>query len=113
MRKNEYTSLEEFTSQYCGIRHPAEDKWFGLKFSWNGKEYRLHTGLMYADEPSILPDGSEVLFGLYEKVLAPDADFRLIQQFPSMDALLESRCIEGRRFAEIIMDDDTELLGQD
>ena len=42
MRKNEYTSLEEFTSQYCGIRHPAEDKWFGLEFSWNGKEYRLH-----------------------------------------------------------------------
>ena len=30
MRKNEYTSLEEFTSQYVGEWGPSDGHWFGL-----------------------------------------------------------------------------------
>lgn len=30
MRKNDYTSIEEFTSQYTGIWAPSEGHWYGL-----------------------------------------------------------------------------------
>ncbi len=113
MRKNEYSSLNEFMSQYCGIWAPSEEKWFGLDFSWNGRQYRLHTGLMYDNEASTLPDGRTILFGLYEKTNESDSEYHLIKQFASMDELLASRCIEDRLFSDVIMDDDTELLGQD
>ena len=66
MRKNEYESLEQFTSQYVGEWNPSGGHWFGLDFMYRGKEYRFHTGCMY-DEPVLLPDGKEVLFSLYRK----------------------------------------------
>ena len=50
MRKNEYESLEQFTSQYVGEWNPSGGHWFGLDFMYRGKEYRFHTGCMY-DEP--------------------------------------------------------------
>ena len=62
MRKNEYTSLEEFTSQYVGEWGPSDE---------------------------------------------------LLGKYDSMDELLESRVIGSRPFREVIMDDDTVLLGQD
>ena len=36
MRKNEYTSLEEFTSQYVGEWGPSDGHWFGLDFEYKG-----------------------------------------------------------------------------
>ena len=66
MRKNEYESLEQFTSQYVGEWNPSGGHWFGLDFMYRRKEYRFHTGCMY-DEPVLLPDGKEVLFSLYRK----------------------------------------------
>ena len=40
-------------------------------------------------------------------------DYTLLGEFATMDDVLDSTCIEGKPFAEIIMDADTELLGQD
>jgi len=39
--------------------------------------------------------------------------YELLGEYADMHDLLESRVIEGRSFAEVIMDDYTELLGQD
>ena len=64
----------------------------------------------------ILPDGREVLFGLYCKKDIRGADnreYELLAEFADMSEALESTVIQGRPFKEVIMDDDTELVGQD
>ena len=50
MRKNEYTSLDQFTSQYTGEWSPSEGHWYGLDFLYKGKEYKFNTGSMFNSE---------------------------------------------------------------
>ena len=104
MRKNEYNSLEEFTSQYIGEWSPSDGHWLGLDFKYNGKEYRLSTGAMF--------NNSEIdcLFYLYYN---NGNTYKLLGAYKNMDDLLKSKVIEQTAFASIIMNDDTELLGQD
>ena len=115
MRKNEYESLEQFTSQYVGEWNPSGGHWFGLDFVYGGKEYRFHTGCMY-DESVLLPNGKEVLFSIYRRKEFIDADkreYELLGAYSDMREVLESTVIQGRPFKEVIMNDDTELVGQD
>ena len=56
MSKNEFTSIDQFLSQYTGEWGPSDGHWYGLDFSWNGCKYRFHTGAMYESEPLTLPD---------------------------------------------------------
>jgi hypothetical protein len=115
MRKNEYKSLEQFTSQYTGVWGPSDGHWFGLDFIYRGEEYRFHTGWMY-EKPGVLPDGREVMFGLYHKKdmkTSDECEYELLGEFADMSEVLESTAIQGRPFKEVIMDDDTELVGQD
>ena len=111
MRKNEYTTLKEFTSQYTGEWNPPNGNWYGLDFSYHGNEYRFHTGTMYANENEVLENGKEVLFGLYFK--NDNDNYTLLEQFATMDDVLESNVIENTPFKIVIMADETELLGQD
>lgn len=115
MRKNEFNSLEEFTSQYIGVWGPSDGHWFGLDFSYNGIEYRFNTGSMYEKQDTTLSNGKEALFGLYRKDSNPKAKRRyvLLEEFADMEDALNSTCIEGVTFREVIMDDNTEILGQD
>lgn len=54
------------------------------------------------------------MFGLYKKINKElYGKYELLGEYADMLDLLESRVIEGRSFAEVIMDDYTELLGQD
>ena len=112
MRKNEYTSLDQFTSQYTGEWSPSEGHWYGLDFLYKGKEYRFNTGSMFNSENTILKDGREAVFGLYLKNLADDS-YILLEEFATINDALESCCIKGKPFKEIIVDGDTELVGQD
>ena len=112
MRKNEYTSLDQFTSQYTGEWSPSEGHWYGLDFLYKGKEYRFNTGSMFNSENTILKDGREAVFGLYLKNLADDS-YILLEEFATINDALESCWIEGKPFKEIIVDGDTELVGQD
>lgn len=115
MRINEYNSLEEFTSQYIGEWAPSENHWFGLDFSYNGTEYRFNTGSMYEQQDTVLPNGKKALFGLYRKSNEPKSkkEYTLLEEFANMNDALNSTCIEGIAFKKIIMDDNTEILGQD
>ena len=82
---------------------------------YRGKEYRFHTGCMY-DEPVLLPDGKEVLFSLYRKkecIASDKREYELLGAYSDMSEVLGSMVIQGRPFKEVIMDDNTELLGQD
>ncbi|MDC7293550.1 hypothetical protein NXH67_08485 [Butyrivibrio sp. DSM 10294] len=63
-----------------------------------------------------LPDGRELAFGLYRKreFLNNDSrEYDLLGEYANMDEVLNSTVIGGRLFKDIIMDDETELLGQD
>jgi hypothetical protein len=115
LRKNEYTSLEEFRSQYIGVWAPSEGHWLGLDFSYKGTEYRFQTWPMYKAEATILPDGRTAVYGLYRKNVGkkPSREYSLLEEFATMDDVLLSTCIGEKPFSEVIMDDDTELLGQD
>lgn len=115
MRKNEYKSLEEFTSQYIGEWSPSDGHWYGLEFRYGSNEYRLHTWQMHADDPIVTPDGHEVLFGLYSMNpnVTGSGKYILIASFASMDELLNYSGIGNQPFRDIIMDDNTEITGQD
>lgn len=115
MRKNEYNSLEDFTSQYTGVWAPSEGQWFGLDFFYNGIEYRFNTGSMYKEKNTILPNGKEAIFGIYRKNNNPTSknEYVLLEEFADMEDVLNSTCIDGIAFRDVIMDDETELLGQD
>ncbi len=115
MRKNEYESLEQFKSQYVGEWGPSDGHWLGLDFVYSGVEYRLQTWSMYRKE-AILPDGREVMFELHRKkqdVALGEKEYELLGEFADMSELLECTVIQGRPFNEVIMDDDTEIVGQD
>lgn len=115
MRKNEYNSIDEFTSQYVGVWGPSDGHWFGLDFSYNGNEYRFNTGSIYEKNDTILSDGREALFGIYRKDSNSNAakEYVLLEEFADMEDALKSTCIEGIPFKQVIMDDNTEILGQD
>lgn len=111
MRKNKYTTLKDFTSQYTGNWNPSDGNWYGLDFYYRGNEYRFHTGTMYANENEVLEDGREVLFGLYLK--NDNNKYTLLEQFATMNEVLESNAIQNTPFKIVILDNETELLGQD
>lgn len=119
MRKNELTSLDELKSQYTGVWAPSDGHWFGLDFRYNGIEYRLHTGSMYEANETTDEDGIIHQFGLYRKSDKVDPEhpdftlYELLDEKASLDDLLDSTAIEGIAFRDIIMSDDTILLGQD
>lgn len=119
MRINEYQSLDEFISQYTGIWGPSEGHWLGLDFSFAGNEYRLQTGSMYETNDTILADGRIAVFGLYIKQPVVGLrnqdmpEYVCLGEYADMNDLLSSVVIEGKPFRDVIMDDMTELLGQD
>ena len=68
----------------------------------------------------IMELSTDYTLGLYKKVLRDDEvssehrrKYELLGKYADMHDLLESRVIEGIPFSEVIMDDYTELLGQD
>ncbi|MBE5779393.1 MAG: hypothetical protein E7331_08705 [Clostridiales bacterium] len=115
MRINEYQSLEEFTSQYTGEWSPSDGHWFGLEFRYEAHDYRLHTGIMHENDPERDSEGREILFGLYAMNLhaSEGEQFVRLASFASMDELLCFTGIGSRPFREVIMDDSTQILGQD
>lgn len=119
MRKNEYNSLDEFLSQYIGVWNPSENHWFGLDFLYNGVEYRLNTGTMYGEKNKIDDNGKVIQFGLYRKTNKKNSKYpdlylyELLVEKESVVELLDSLVIEGIPFKDVIIDDNTELLGQD
>ena len=119
MRKNELNSLNELKSQYIGVWGPSDNHWYGLDFSYHGCEYRLHTGSMYGENEFADSNGALRQFGLYRKTGKSDPNhpelflYELLDERQSLDDLLKSTVIDNKSFSEVIMDDDTVLLGQD
>ena len=111
----EFTSIDQFLSQYTGEWGPSDGHWYGLDFSWNGCKYRFHTGAMYESEPLTLPDGRDADFGVYRKLDNPVGghEYELIGKYATTAEAVKQCIIDGISLAEIIVHPDTELLGQD
>lgn len=105
MKKNEYNCLDDFLAEYTGKRDPANNQWYGLEFLYKGHYYRL--------------DVSGGQFSLMEIIFAKGetypsiAEYRMIARDQKMTDLLEEIVVAGKKFKEIIIDDETELLGKD
>lgn len=118
MRKNEYDNIEQLKSQYIGVWGPSDGHWFGLDFLYHGKEYRIHTGTMYGDDDNVV-NGIVKKFGLYLKTNEPDEKYPdickyiLLYEYQSFEELLQNAMIVNVPLEIAIMDDNTEMLGQD
>lgn len=112
MRINEYSSLDEFKKQYIGEWNPAEGHWLGIDFIFDNQEWRMQTYPMYKSDCT-LPDGREGIFGLYKKTPKDSQEYELLGEYATMEDLLDSKVICDKPFREVIMDDNTEIIGQD
>ena len=64
---------------------------------------------MYNEQNTILPNGKEAIFGPYKKNKSSknEKEYILLNEFANMDDALNSTCIEGIPFRQVIMGDDT------
>ncbi len=122
MRLNYYNSLEDFIGEYSGIRSEKYDTVYGIDFTYNGKLYRMTMDQMEPDDVrKKFEDKLNKKLGKYEVALVDpngSSDFQyhnyqFIGWYDDIYDLLENCYIEGRKFKDVIMDDYTEIEGQD
>ncbi|WP_302390629.1 MULTISPECIES: hypothetical protein [Phascolarctobacterium] len=71
---------------------------------------------MYNSKCTILPDGEEALFGVDRFSAIKDSkghEYSLIGEYSDMENLLNNCTIDGIKFRDIIMDDNTQMIGKD
>lgn len=108
-----YNSIEEFKYQYNGQWSPVDDHWFGLDFMHNGESYRFNTWSEGNRNMDCLPDGRKIKFSIFRNISREERRYTLLGDYNSMDEVLASTVIDGMPFSDIILADDTTLLGQD
>ncbi|MBR0262235.1 MAG: hypothetical protein IJQ85_10655 [Selenomonadaceae bacterium] len=115
MRINEYNSLDEFIYEYDSGRRPSTEthgrKFMGIEFLHGGVYYRM------CFEPAE-NDGERRFYYVYimhcETQGYPAAErFETIGRYENFKDLLENFLIDGKSFKEVIMNDNTEILGKD
>lgn len=124
MRINEYNNLEEFIYEYEKGRAPSTEhskrRYMGIEFKYNGEYYRMcREPVKEDDEDAVwLDDGRlgryDVMLMHCENTGYPLAEsYDLIGWYADIYDVLENCIIQGKKFKEVIMDDSTEILGQD
>ena len=118
MRQNEYNNLQEFVEEYDGKDYKAHQSFIGIEFTYHGVYYRM------CREPGpkswwpILPDGLKgryrvVIVHWHETPTELNFDYELIDWYRDIDDLLENCSIDGKSFQEVIMADETKIIGKD
>lgn len=124
MRINEYESLDDFIYEYSVGREfswqneEQRERFMGLEFEYGGVYYRLCREPFEEGYTPILPNGKPGLYNVTimhcKKYGYPSADeFESIGWYDSMDSLLNDCFINDKSFREVIMDDETQILGKD
>lgn len=122
MRKNDYKSINEFIGEYSGKRNDKYNKLYGLDFKFNGKLYRMTMDQMEPDDVRQKFESKlKRKLGKYEVALVDtniDSDFRFneyhfIGWYDDIYDLLENCFIDGIKFKDVIMNDDTIIEGKD
>lgn len=124
MRINEYNNLEDFIFEYSkGTEFSWQNKekrrrYMGIEFSYHHCYYRMCREPIDEKKRPILDNGKRALYDVMlincGKDGYPGLDhYDLIGWYADLDDVLDHCIIEGRPFKEVIMDDDTEILGKD
>ena len=124
MRINEYNNLDEFIFEYCKGRESSSDnpeqrqRFMGIEFSYNGVFYRMCREPLEQESSA---NNNAQNPGIYNLMIMhcdsqeyPVADsFESIGYYSDLDDLLNNCIIDEKPFREVIMDDETEILGKD
>jgi|GEM_PF-6517632 len=100
-----YKNIDDFKKQYTGQRDPANDKWYGLEFSYLGNYYRFD----YIDQT----------INLYALIIAKNSQYpdikktKLLSSFSNIDDALNYCIDDNKKFKDILISQEIELLGQD
>lgn len=122
MRKNDYKSLDEFIGEYSGIRSEKYDTVHGIDFRFNGKLYRMTMDQMEPNElRNVFENKLNKKLGKYEVALVESdgssdfqfEEYQFIGWYNDIYDLLENCYIDGIKFKDIIMADDTIIEGKD
>ena len=123
MRVNEFIELKDFIYEYeSGRSIPADNldrqKFMGIEFKYNDVYYRMCREPLDENEKVIFSDGRtgqyDVILLHCEKTGYPQSEsYELIGWYADLDDVLENCMIQGRKFKDVIMDEQTEILGKD
>lgn len=113
MRVNEYKSFEEFFEEYNYDRDIEKEHYIGLEFEFHGEYYRL--GHDYSSE-----DAYEFKYWTYElssnesgEKIYLTSEWKNIGQYKDLNDALDNWIIDGKKFREVIMLDETKILAKD
>lgn len=117
MRINYYSNLQQFYDEYSDIPIANIRKFIGIEFIYKNKYYRM------CNEPkgSGVPcdsNGTELSFAVYEvdwhgNICGHNFTYTPLGFYHDLDEVLDNCIIQGRKFKDIIMDDNTEIISQD
>lgn len=124
MKKNEYDSLDDFIYEYSVGKEFSwqneenRERFMGIEFESMGIYYRMCREPYDKEHTPILSNGK---IGLYHMMIMhcdqygyPMADrFETIGWYDSLESLLENCMLAGRPFRDVIIDQNTEILGKD
>ena len=123
MRINEYNDLQEFIYEYeSGRSIPADkldrQKFMGIEFKYNDVCYRMCREPRDDKDTVVLSGGRigqyDVMILHCEKTGYPLSEsFELIGWYADLNDVLNNCIIQERKFRDVIMDDQTEILGKD
>ena len=90
----------------------------GVEFKYNNVYYRMCRESLDENEKVTLSDGRtgqyDVILLHCEKTGYPQSEsYELIGWYADLDDVLENCMIQGRKFKDVIMDEQTEILGKD
>lgn len=115
MRINEYNNLQEFIDEYDIIVKYDVRRMYGIEFIYNNIYYRMCLEPIAEEDLPILNDGRR---GKYDVMIVHDIKssnpkYELIGWYADMEDLLENCIIQDKKFKDVIMDNDTKIVGKD
>lgn len=112
MRINEYNSFEEFYEEYNHDRDVLNGHYIGLEFKYKEKYYRLSHDFSNSDQ------NNEYKYFAYEIIQDKNSSYfeglhKLLGKYHNLDEALNEWIIDEKQFKEVIMLDETKILGKD
>lgn len=123
MRINEYKSLNEFIDEYSTGKsfswenEDRKERFMGIDFFYNGTCYRMCREPGLDENMPKLKDGRVARYCTYimHNLMDTCDDDEIIDLdwYADLNDTLDNWIIEGRKFRDVIMDDNTLIYGKD
>ena len=118
MRINEYEKFEDFYYEYAygkafSWQDPNKKERFrGLEFTYNDEYYRMCNEPLKEEDFPILPNGKK---GHYSTMIDKTGhfDWEILGWYENLDDVLDNWIIDGKKFREVIMADETKIEWKD